>query len=65
MRTDGEKVYLTSSTLFSRKLEHLAGNPRVSLSITDPIAVGGLPGRATIQGGFTNVSWKRRVKSCK
>lgn len=47
---DGEKVYLTSSTLFSRKLEHLAGNPRVSLSITDPIAVGGLTGRATIQG---------------
>lgn len=47
---DGERVYLTSSTLFSRKLEHLAGNPRVSLSITDPIAVGGLTGRATIQG---------------
>lgn len=47
---DGEKVYLTSSTLFSRKLEHIKGDPRVSLSITDPIATGGRPDRATIQG---------------
>ena len=47
---DGERVYLTSSTLFSRKLEHLSGNPRVSLSITDPVAVGGLPGRVTRPG---------------
>ncbi len=47
---DGERIYLTSSTLFSRKLEHIRGNPRVSLSITDPVAVGGEPGRATIQG---------------
>ncbi len=47
---DGEKVYLTSSTLFSRKLEHIRGNPKVSLSITDPVAVGGAQGRATIQG---------------
>ncbi|MEP6638975.1 MAG: pyridoxamine 5'-phosphate oxidase family protein [Chloroflexota bacterium] len=47
---DGEKVYLTSSTLFSRKLEHIRGNARVSLSITDPVAVGGALGRATIQG---------------
>lgn len=47
---DGEKVYLTSSTLFSRKLEHIRGNPKVSLSITDPVAVGGALDRATIQG---------------
>jgi general stress protein 26 len=47
---DGERVYLTSSTLFSRKLEHIHANPRVSLSITDPAAVGGATGRATIQG---------------
>ena len=47
---DGERIYLTSSTLFSRKLEHIRGNPRVSLSITDPVAVGGAQGRATIQG---------------
>jgi hypothetical protein len=47
---DGERVYLTSSTLFSKKLEHLAANPRVALSVTDPVATGGLPGRLTIQG---------------
>jgi general stress protein 26 len=47
---DGEKVYLTSSTLFSRKLEHVRGDPKVSLSITDPDAVGGAIDRATIQG---------------
>src|ERR671921_2240973 len=47
---DGEKVYLTSSVLFSRKLEHIRANPRVSLSITDPVAVEGRLDRATIQG---------------
>ena len=47
---DGDKVYLTSSLLFSRKLEHIKANPRVSLSITDPNAVGGRTDRATIQG---------------
>ena len=47
---DGERVYLTSSTLFSRKLEHIKANPKVSLSLTDPVAVGGRTDRATIQG---------------
>lgn len=47
---DGEKVYLTSSALFSRKLDHIRANPRVSLSITDPVAVGGETDRVTIQG---------------
>ena len=47
---DGERVYLTSSTLFSRKLEHIKGNAKVSLSLTDPIALGGRADRATIQG---------------
>jgi hypothetical protein len=47
---DGDRVYMTSSTLFSKKLEHIAANPRVSLSITDPVAVGGAAGRLTIQG---------------
>ena len=47
---DGERVYMTSSTLFSRKLEHVKGNPKVSVSITDPIAVGGRTDRVTIQG---------------
>ncbi|HEV8402651.1 MAG TPA: pyridoxamine 5'-phosphate oxidase family protein [Candidatus Limnocylindrales bacterium] len=47
---DGERIYLTSSSLFSRKLDHIRGNPKVSVSITDPVAVGGSPDRATIQG---------------
>jgi general stress protein 26 len=47
---DGEHVYMTSSTLFSRKLEHIAANPRVSVSITDPVSVGGRTDRATVQG---------------
>jgi general stress protein 26 len=47
---DGERIYLTSSSLFSRKLEHIRGNPKVSVSITDPVAVGGDIDRATIQG---------------
>ncbi len=47
---DGHRVYLSSSTLFSRKLEHIRANPRVSLSISDPVAVGGRGDRATIQG---------------
>jgi general stress protein 26 len=46
---DDGRVYLTSSTLFSRKLEHIKANPRVSLSLTDPVATG-RPDRATIQG---------------
>ena len=47
---DGERVYMTSSTLFSRKLEHIAANPKVSVSITDPVAVDGRTDRALIQG---------------
>ena len=47
---DGEKILMTSSILFSRKLEHLKDNPRVSLSFSDPVALGGRQGRATIQG---------------
>ena len=47
---DGERIYLTSSTLFSRKLEHIKANPKVALSITDPRATGGRTDRTTIQG---------------
>lgn len=47
---DGEFVYLTSSSLFSLKLEHIRADGRVALSITDPIAVEGRLDRATIQG---------------
>jgi general stress protein 26 len=47
---DGERIYMTSSTLFSRKLEHIANNPNVAVSVTDPVAVGGRLDRVTIQG---------------
>jgi hypothetical protein len=48
---DGELIYLTSSVLFSKKLEHIKANPKVSLSISDPVAVTAEPfHRATIQG---------------
>src|SRR3954469_5720216 len=47
---DGERIYLTSSTLFSRKLEHIDGNPKVSVSIPDPVPGDGRVDRATIQG---------------
>ena len=48
---DGELIYLTSSILFSKKLEHIKANPKVSLSITDPAALeSGQVARATIQG---------------
>jgi general stress protein 26 len=47
---DGERIYMTSSTLFSRKLEHIAANPKVSVSVTDPVSVGGRQDRVTVQG---------------
>ena len=47
---DGERLYMTSSTLFSRKLEHIAANARVSVSVTDPVSVGGRVDRVTVQG---------------
>ena len=43
-------IYLHSSTLFSKKLEHIKRDPRVSVAITDPVATKGYPGRTTIQG---------------
>jgi general stress protein 26 len=47
---DGERIYMTSSTLFSRKLEHIGHDPRVSVSVTDPVSVGGRTDRVTVQG---------------
>jgi hypothetical protein len=48
---DGERILLTSSVLFSRKLEFIKENPRVSISISDPTAVNiERFARATIQG---------------
>ena len=48
---DGEHVLMTSSVLFSRKLEDIKRNPRVSLSLSDPVGIPVTPfSRATIQG---------------
>src|SRR3982074_2732794 len=48
---DGHYILMTSSILFSRKLEDIKQNPKASLSLPAP---GGVPGqpfsRATIQG---------------
>jgi general stress protein 26 len=62
---DGERILMTSSILFSRKLEHLKAEPRVSLSLSDPVALGGRMARATIQGiarvvdGDPHTDWER------
>ncbi len=62
---DGERILMTSSILFSRKLEHLKADPRVSLSLSDPVALGGRQARATIQGiaqvidGDPHTDWER------
>lgn len=48
---DGRFVYMTSSVLFSKKLEHIKNDPRVSVTISDPIAAQIEPfRRVTIQG---------------
>lgn len=48
---DGEKIFMTSSILFSKKLGHIKANPKVAISITDPNALGDGPVRCvTIQG---------------
>ncbi len=47
---DGGRILMHSSTLFSRKLEHIKGNPHVSVSLSDPVGNKGLLDRATIQG---------------
>ena len=48
---DGERILFTSSVLFSRKLDHVRKNPKVSVAVSDPIAVPGVPfHRVTIQG---------------
>lgn len=49
---DGEKIYMTSSALFSRKIEHIRANPKVAISISDLGAAHGEPmgRRITVQG---------------
>jgi hypothetical protein len=66
---DGERIYMTSSTLFSRKLEHIAGNPHVSVSVTNPDSVGGRTDRVTVQGDARVIAedphggWERLLPS--
>jgi general stress protein 26 len=47
---DGERILMHSSTLFSKKLEHIKADPHVAVALTDPIAMRGLTDRATVQG---------------
>ena len=48
---DGHRIYMTSSVLFSKKLEYIKANPKVSVSISDPVAAEVEPfRRVTIQG---------------
>lgn len=49
---DGDKIYLHSSVLFSKKLNHIKANPKVALAVTDLGAAHGdsLPHRLTVQG---------------
>jgi nitroimidazol reductase NimA-like FMN-containing flavoprotein (pyridoxamine 5'-phosphate oxidase superfamily) len=49
---DGEKIYVHSSILFSKKLEHVRRNPKVSLSVSDQAATHGdrLAHRVLVQG---------------
>lgn len=64
---DGERVYLHSSILFSKKLEHIKRNPKVSLAVTDLTATHGdrLRHRVTVQGDATvhdedpHTTWER------
>jgi general stress protein 26 len=63
---DGRRILMTSSVLFSRKLEHIKRNPRVSVSISDPIAVdiatfrrATIQGRATVIDDDLHSGWER------
>ena len=65
---DGELIYLTSSILFSKKLEHIKANPKVSLSISDPTAVqverfrrATIQGDATVDDSDLHSGWEERV----
>ena len=64
---DGEKLYLHSSILFSKKLSHVRDNPKVSISVSDLAATHGEPlqHRVTVQGdaelyeGDVHEEWQR------
>lgn len=63
---DGSHILMTSSVLFSRKLERIKANPKVSVSLSDPVSCPVTPFlRATIQGdarvldGDIHEDWER------
>jgi general stress protein 26 len=64
---DGERIYMTSSILFSKKLDHVRANPRVAISVSDRTATHGEPfkDRITVQGEATlhetdvHTDWER------
>ena len=63
---DGEHIFLTSSVLFSKKLEHIKSNPKVALSISDPTAVdvkrfrrATIQGRAMVDDADLHAGWER------
>ena len=65
---DGELIYLTSSVLFSKKLEHIKANPKVSLSISDPVAAqveefrrATIQGDAIVDDSDLHSGWEERV----
>jgi general stress protein 26 len=65
---DGELIYLTSSILFSKKLEHIKANSKVALSISDPLAVqverfrrATIQGDATVDDSDLHSGWEERV----
>ena len=49
---DDQKIYLHSSILFSKKLDHVKANPKVAVAVTDLGATHGKPlsDRVTVQG---------------
>ncbi len=48
---DGQHIFMTSAALFSKKLRHIKANPKVAVSLSDPVGIPAEPfHRATIQG---------------
>jgi nitroimidazol reductase NimA-like FMN-containing flavoprotein (pyridoxamine 5'-phosphate oxidase superfamily) len=65
---DGNLIYLTSSVLFSKKLEHIKENPKVAISISDPVAVeveqfrrATIQGNAVVDDSDLHSAWEERV----
>jgi len=63
---DGERILMTSSALFSKKVEHIKRDPRVAVAVVDRDGLTRpLHGRATIQGiariveDDPHVTWER------